>query len=74
METIEKQFITLRFTANSYMVREDTMDGKRHLVVPVVMMWKVSIVEVKARFFIVQKSWPNGLKHGMEYRLPSHIL
>jgi len=36
--TLNKEFITLSFTANSYTVRNEEMDGKPHLVVPVVMM------------------------------------
>lgn len=39
METTEKkQFSVHSVTANSYTVREDVMDGKKHWVVPVVMM------------------------------------
>ncbi len=39
METIIVQKLqTLRVVANNYTVREETLDGKKHLVVPVVMM------------------------------------
>jgi len=33
-----QQFNTLQQAANSYTIREETMDGRKHLVVPVVMM------------------------------------
>ncbi len=38
METIERTLQTLRLVANNYTVRNETLDGKPHLVVPVVMM------------------------------------
>jgi len=38
METIEKNFTTHAIVANNYRIREETVNGRRHLIVPVVMM------------------------------------
>ena len=35
---LRNQFVTLSIAASDYTVREETLDGKKHLVVPVVMM------------------------------------
>jgi len=36
--TVEKQLQTLKFITNNYTIREEVLDGKTHIVVPVVMM------------------------------------